>query len=55
MLELGSRNQPYQLRLAQTANVRRLVAQQFARQDWTRADNQGCQMTEDWLLLHGVS
>ncbi|MBK6296460.1 MAG: hypothetical protein IPF55_21305 [Rhodoferax sp.] len=43
MLELERRNQPYLLRLRQTANVQRLVAC-----DWSRADNQGCQMAEDW-------
>ena len=55
LLELERREQPYLLRLRQTANVQRLVAQQFARQDWSRADNQGCQMAEDWLQLHGWS
>jgi hypothetical protein len=55
LLELERRKQPYLLRLRQTANVQRLVAQQFARQDWSRADNQGCQMAEDWLQLHGWS
>lgn len=28
-------------------------AQQFARQDWSRQDSQGCQVVEDWLQLHG--
>jgi hypothetical protein len=46
LLELESRSQPYLLRLRQTANVQRLVAQQFERQDWSRADNQGCQMVK---------
>jgi Transposase DDE domain group 1 len=55
LLELESRSQPYLLRLRQTANVQRLVAQQFARQDWSRPDSQGCQMVEDWLQLHGWS
>ena len=55
LLELERREQPYLLRLRQTANVQRLVAQQFARTDWSRADNQGCQMAEDWLQLHGWS
>ena len=55
LLELENRSQPYLLRLRQTANVQRLVAQQFARQDWSRPDNQGCQMVEDWLQLHGWS
>lgn len=55
LLELEGRHQPYLLRLRQTANVQRLVAQQFARQDWSRADSQGCQMVEDQLQLHGWS
>jgi hypothetical protein len=55
LLELERRNQPYLLRLRQTANVQGLVAQQFARTDWSRADNQGCQMAEDWLQLNGWS
>lgn len=55
LLELESRAQPYLLRLRQTANVQRLVARQFARQDWSRADSQGCQMVEDQLQLHGWS
>ena len=55
LLELEGRAQPYLLRLRQTANVQRLVAQQFARQDWSRPDNQGCQMVEDQLQLHGWS
>ncbi len=42
LLELEGRNQPYLLRLRQTANVQRLVARQFERQDWSRADNQYC-------------
>ena len=55
LLELEGRGQPYLLRLRQTANVQRLVARQFERQDWSRADNQGCQMVEDHLQLHGWS
>ena len=55
LLQLEERGQPYLLRLRQTANVQRLVARQFARQDWSRADNQGCQMVQDWLQLHGWS
>ena len=42
LLELESRAQPCLLRLRQTANVQRLVAQQFSRQDWSRPDSQGC-------------
>ena len=51
LLELESRGQPYLLRLRQTANVQRLVAQQFARQDWrglsgfTTQDINRCQTT----------
>jgi hypothetical protein len=55
LLELESRRQPYLLRLRQTKNVQRLVAQQFARSDWSRPDNQGCQMVEAQLRLHGWS
>jgi len=39
LLMLEERKQPYLLRLRQTKNVQRLVAQQFARQDWSRPDN----------------
>ena len=52
LLELESRDQRYLLRLRQTVNVQRLVAQRFAWQDWSRADSQGCQMVEDQLQLH---
>ena len=55
LLELENRAQPYLLRLRQTANVQRLVAMQFTRQDWSRPDNQGCQMVKDGLQLHGWS
>jgi hypothetical protein len=55
LLELEARKQPYLLRLRQTANVQRLVARQFARLDWSRADKQGCQMVEEQLQLHGWS
>lgn len=55
LVELESRQQPYLLRLRQTANVQRLVAQQFNRHDWSRADRQGCQMVEAQLQLHGWS
>lgn len=55
LLELERRQQPYLLRLRQTANVQRLVARQFTRQDWSLADNQGCQMVQDRLQLHGWS
>ena len=35
LLTLEERKQPYLLRLRQTKNVQRLVAQQFARDDWS--------------------
>ncbi|MCX2865294.1 transposase [Paucibacter sp. PLA-PC-4] len=35
--------------------MQRLVAQQFCRQDWSRADSQGCQMVEASLQLLGWS
>jgi len=35
--------------------VQRLVALQFARQDWSRPDHQGCQMVEASQQLHGWS
>ncbi len=52
LLTLEARQQPYLLRLRQTRNVQRLVAQQFSRDDWSRPDNQGCQMVEAQLQLH---
>ena len=55
LLTLEERKQPYLLRLRQTKNVQRLVAQQFSRQDWSRPDRQGCQMVEAQLQLHGWS
>ena len=35
--------------------MQRLVARQFSRLDWSRADAQGCQVVEDWLRLDGWS
>lgn len=55
LLELESRAQPYLLRLRQTKSVQRLVAQQFAREDWSRPDSQGCQMVQAELQLLGWS
>ena len=55
LLTLEQRAQPYLLRLRQTTNVQRLVAQQFTRQDWSRPDSQGCQMVEAQLQLQGWS
>ena len=51
LIELEQRSQPYLLRLRQTKNVQRLVARQFGRGDWSRADTQGCQAVEDQLKL----
>jgi hypothetical protein len=31
------------------------VERQFAKSDWSRPDNQGCQMVEDWLQLQSWS
>jgi hypothetical protein len=53
--QLEERDQPYLPRLRQTQNVQRLVAQQCARDDWSRPDSQGCQMVEASLQLHGWS
>jgi len=50
---LEERDQRYLLRLRQTKNVQRLVARQFARIDWTRADAQGWQAVADRLQLVG--
>lgn len=55
LVELERRAQPYLLRLRQTKNVQRLVAQQFGRSDWSRPDSQGCQMVEAELQLLGWS
>jgi hypothetical protein len=55
VLELEERGQRYLLRLRQTANVKRLVAQAFGRQDWSAPDAQGCQMIEGQVRLHGWS
>lgn len=55
LLELEARCQPYLLRLRQTANVQRLVAQAFGRTDWSRPDAQGCQMIEGQVRLSGWS
>jgi hypothetical protein len=55
LLTLEERRQPYLLRLRQTKNVQRLVAQQFTRDDWSRPDSQGCQMVQARLQLHGWS
>jgi len=55
LLQLEDRDQPYLLRLRQTANVQRLVALAFSRTDWSRPDAQGCQMIEAEVRLHGWS
>jgi hypothetical protein len=51
------RDRPYLLRLRKTANVKRLIERQFARQGWTRATeaSQGWQAIEDSLQLSGWS
>ncbi len=53
LVQLEERDQPYLLRLRQTANVKRLVAMAFSRTDWSRPDTQGCQMIEAQVQLHG--
>jgi Transposase DDE domain len=55
LLELELRDQPYLLRLRQTANVKRLVAMAFGRTDWSRADAQGRQMIKGQVRLRGSS
>jgi hypothetical protein len=55
LLTLEGQDQRYLLRLRQTKNVQRLVARQFGRMDWGRADAQGCQAVEDHLKLEGWS
>jgi hypothetical protein len=55
LVELEARTQPSLLRLRQSANVQRLVRQQFTREDWSRPDSQGCQMVQAQLQLHGWS
>jgi hypothetical protein len=51
------RDRPYLLRLRKTANVKRLIERQFARQRWTRATeaSRGWQAIEDSLQLSGWS
>jgi len=55
LLTLEGLDQRYLLRLRQTKNVQRLIARQFGRMDWGRADAQGCQAVEDELKLDGWS
>jgi len=52
---LEARGQPYLLRLRQTKNVKRLIARQANRADWTRSDAQGWQSAEAELKLEGWS
>jgi len=52
---LEARTQPYLLRLRQTRNVKRLIARQASRADWTGADAQGWQSAEAQLKLDGWS
>jgi hypothetical protein len=43
LLEQECRKQPCLRRLRPAKNVQRLEAQQFARDEWSRRDNQDCQ------------
>jgi len=51
--ELESRGQPYLFKLRQTAGVKKLLARQFARDDWTTPgpSDQGWSAVEDTLKL----
>jgi len=53
--ELESRGQPYLFKLRQTAGVKKLLARQFARGDWTTPgpSDQGWSAVEDTLKLSG--
>ena len=53
--ELEERGQPYLFKLRQTAGVKKLLARQFARDDWTTPgpSDQGWSMVEDTLKLSG--
>jgi hypothetical protein len=55
LLTLESSRQPYLLRLRQTERAAPGGAAVRERQDWSRPDNQGCQMVEAQLQLHGWS
>ena len=53
--DLEGRRQPYLFKLRQTAGVKRLLARQFARNDWTTPgpSDQGWSAAEDTLRLAG--
>ena len=53
--ELEDRSQPYLFKLRQTAGVKKLLARQFARGDWTTPgpSDQGWSAVEDTLKLSG--
>jgi Transposase DDE domain group 1 len=53
--ELEERGQPYLFKLRQTAGVKKLLARQFARDDWTTPgpSDQGWSAVEDTLKLSG--
>ena len=53
--ELEERGQPYLFKLRQTAGVKKLLARQFARDDWTTPgpSDQGWSVVEDTLKLSG--
>ena len=53
--ELEEREQPYLFKLRQTAGVKKLLARQFARNDWTTPSpsDQGWSAVEDTLKLSG--
>jgi len=52
MTTLEAMNQPYLFKLRQTAGVKRLIKQQWSRQDWQDV-GQGCQAVEAQLKLSG--
>jgi hypothetical protein len=55
IIELEDRSQPYLFKLRQTSGVKRMLARQFARQDWTMPGvrDQGWSAVEDTLRLTG--
>jgi hypothetical protein len=55
IVELEDRSQPYLFKLRQTSGVKRMLARQFARQDWTTPGvrDQGWSAVEDTLRLTG--
>lgn len=55
IIELESRSQPYLFKLKQSVGVRKLLARQFAREDWSTPGpaDQGWSAVEDTLKLSG--